>query len=132
DQIRHRLEPVGDDPKPVLPEVLGLDAVCARKRLDHVVGGNGTIAVHEVVQVARGELGLLGQRAVGQPGLAHQPFDRRTQRVVAAPPLTRHQASTPGTVDTGSPTPTAWSSPFLRSRTPTVPSPPRFLPRVTR
>src|SRR5262245_15881049 len=132
DQIRHPLEPVGDHAQPIFAEVLCLDAERTRERLHHVVGRHGTVPVHEVVQVSRGEPRLLGQRPVRQTRLVHQPLDSRAERVVAEPPLPRHQFDFSRIAATRSSSFTAWSSPFVRSRRSTVPSSEAFRPTVTR
>src|SRR5437867_2848180 len=75
---------------------------------------------------------LLRERAVREAGLAHQPLDGRTERVVAETTLARHQPSISRTLETSSPTLTALSSPFMRSRRSTVPSSAALRPTVTR
>src|SRR5712691_685030 len=132
DQIRHAREAAGDHTQTVLAEVLGLDAERPRQGLDHVVRRNRAVAVDKMVEIAGRQLRLLGKRAVRETCLPHQPLDGRAERVLAEASLPRHQPSFSRSAETSSPTLTALSSPFARSRTSTVPSSATFRPTVTR
>src|SRR5690349_22381397 len=104
-----------------------LDAEPGREALDDVVRRYRPVAVHDVVQVAGRETGLGREAAVGDPGLLHQPLDRRAERLLAVAPPARHQAiPLPKSA-----TATRRSSPVFRSRTSTAPSSSVLLPTVT-
>src|SRR3979411_1943795 len=64
DQLRHRLEAVGDHAQTELAEVLRLPAEPLRERADDVVGRHRSVAVDEMVQIARREAGTRSQLAV--------------------------------------------------------------------
>src|ERR671914_809452 len=66
-----------------------------REALNDFVGGNGTVPVHEMVQVPGGELGLVGERAVGDALLLHQPLERRPEWLRAEASASRHYAGIP-------------------------------------
>ena len=53
------------------------------RAVDHVVGRHGPVPVHEVVQVAGGETGLVGETAVRHVPLVHEPLDRRAEGLLA-------------------------------------------------
>src|SRR5262249_56895879 len=88
--VGHSLELVRDHAEPVLAEMLRLDVERTRETLDHVVRGHRPVAVHEVVEVARGEVGLRSEASVGHPGLVHEPLDRIAERLRAEPASFRH------------------------------------------
>ena len=69
--------------------MLGLDAERGCERLHDVVRRHGTVAVHEVVEVARRELRLVGKGAIGDAGLVHQLLDGRPEWLLAEPSLAR-------------------------------------------
>src|SRR5215217_4085932 len=128
DQLRHRFQFPGDDAKAVLAEMLRLDPEGLRQLADDLVRGHRPVAVDEVVQVPRGELGLVCQRAIGHRGLGHQALDCRPEGVLAElPAAARHQRMLPSSARG-----TRRSSPLPRSRTSTAPSSSVFLPTVTR
>ena len=108
---------------PHLAEVLGLDAERLAECGDHVVGRHRAVAVDEVIEVAGRQSRLVGERAIGDVPLVHQPLDRRPERLLAEAASARHQRSS---------TLTRRSSPVARSRTSTAPSSRLFLPAVTR
>src|SRR6266508_4227895 len=127
DQIRHLLEPLGDDPQAVLAEVLGLDVERRRELADDVARRHRPVAVHEVVEVARRELRLRRERTVSDPVLGHQALEGLAERLLAEPPSPRHQRKL-----CSSPIGTRDSSAVLRERTSAESSSSVFLPTVTR
>src|SRR5262249_14284071 len=79
-----------DHAKAVLEEVLGLDVERTGDLLDHLVRRNRTVPVHEVVEIPGREPGLRRERAIGNPLLVHQPYERRAERLLAEPSPTGH------------------------------------------
>src|SRR5205085_764094 len=80
-------EALGDHPQAVLAEMLGLDAQRLGERAHHVVRGHRSVPVNEMVEIAGGEFGLVGERPVGDAGFVHQLLDRRAERLLAEPAL---------------------------------------------
>src|SRR4249919_2954691 len=105
--------------------MLGLDAESLGQTVDDAVRGHRPVAVYEVVEVPRRQPGLRRQAPVRLPGLVHQPFDRRPERLLAEASLAWHQTIT-------SCAGTRRSAPVARSRTSTIPSSRVFFPTVTR
>src|SRR5262245_29069508 len=94
DEVRHALEALCDHADPVLEEVLRLDVERLGKRSHYIARRHGPVAVHEMVEVARGEARLGRESSVGDPGLLHEPDDGRAERLLAEASLLRHQITT--------------------------------------
>src|SRR5512132_3658434 len=101
--------------------MLRLHPECPGERLDDLVRRDRTVAVHEVVQIARRQLRLVGERPIRMAGLVHQPLDRRAEPVFTETSASRYDSFSKTSAASSSEG-TGSSSPFTRLRTSTIPS----------
>src|SRR3981081_599996 len=108
--------------------MLRLSSAPPRERAHDVVGGYGSIAVDEMVQVAGGEARAGSQLAVGHARLRQERLDRRSETLLAESSPARHYDP----FLPRSATANRCSSPVVRSLKSTFPSSRLFFPAVMR